>query len=193
LKTLCMKAVLGARGAAGASGIDDPTEVETVPCRHVTICSRWVRMPTTVYGRRGSRKTHLFLETLGESFLSASTAFLLRGNGLWTNVHSCLWNSHRTQRVAPSWITQRLFLLLHASQGRSRRERMLETGPLLEVGLVAAKDSLVGEGFCGLRGRAAAMGTGAGRGIAGCIASTVVISLSQGTNSAPGIDKGGYR
>jgi hypothetical protein len=53
---------------------------------------------------------------------------------------------------------------------------MLETGPLVEVGLPTTKFSLPGEGFCGLRGRAAAMGTGIGRGIAGCIATAVVIS-----------------
>jgi hypothetical protein len=61
---------------------------------------------------------------------------------------------------------------------------MLETGPLVEVGLPATKFSLAGESFCCLRGRAAAIGTGAGRGIAGCMASTVVISLSDGTSSA---------
>ena len=62
---------------------------------------------------------------------------------------------------------------------------MLETGPLDEVGLPATKLSFPGESFCCLRGRAAAIGTGVGRaGIAGCIASTVVISLSDGTSGA---------
>jgi hypothetical protein len=56
---------------------------------------------------------------------------------------------------------------------------MLETGPWVEVGLPTTKFSLPGEDFCGLRGRAAAMGTGIGRGIAGCIATAVVISLSD--------------
>lgn len=61
---------------------------------------------------------------------------------------------------------------------------MLETGPLLEVGLPATTFSLPGEGFWILRGRAAAMGTGVGRGsMAGCIATAVVISMS-GTNGA---------
>jgi hypothetical protein len=76
-------------------------------------------------------------------------------------------------------MTQRLFRRLQASHGRSLRERMLETGPWVEVGLPTTKFSLPGEGFCGLRGRAAAMGTGIGRGIAGCIATAVVISLSD--------------
>ena len=61
---------------------------------------------------------------------------------------------------------------------------MLETGPLVEVGLPAVTFSFPGESFCCLRGRAAAIGTGVVRGIAGCIASTVVISLSDGTSSA---------
>lgn len=53
---------------------------------------------------------------------------------------------------------------------------MLDTGPLLEVGLPTPRFSLPGDGFfCG-RGRAAAMGTGMGRGMAGCIATAVVIS-----------------
>jgi hypothetical protein len=126
----------------------------------------------------GKAKTYLFFVLLGESFLSPSTTFLLRGSGLWTKVHSCLWNSHKTHSAAPSCITQRLFLRLQASHGRSLRERMLETGPLVEVGLPTTRFSLPGEGFCCLRGRAAAIGTGIGRGIAGCIAMAVVISLS---------------
>ena len=115
---------------------------------------------------------------LGESFLSPSTTFLLRGSGLCTKVHSCLWNSHKTHNAAPSLMTQRLFLLLQASHGRSLRERMFDMGPLVEVGLPATEFSLPGDDFCGLRGRAAAMGTGIGRGIAGCIATAVVISIS---------------
>lgn len=67
---------------------------------------------------------------------------------------------------------------------------MLETGPLLEVGLLATKFSLPGAGFWILRGRAAAMGTGVGRGsMDGCIA-TVAISV-LGTKGGGG-DKGGY-
>jgi hypothetical protein len=120
---------------------------------------------------------------VGESFLSPSTTFLLRGSGLCTNVHSCLWNSHKTHSAAPSCITQRLFLLLHASHGRSLRERRLETEPLVEVGLLTTKFSLPGDDFCGLRGRAAAMGTGIGRGIAGCIATAVVISATGAGNA----------
>lgn len=62
---------------------------------------------------------------------------------------------------------------------------MLETDPLVEVGLPAVGVSFAGESFCCFRGRAAAIGTGAVRGIGpGCIASTVVISLSDGTRSA---------
>jgi hypothetical protein len=128
----------------------------------------------------GSVSTVLFFVAFGESFLSPSTTLRLRGRGLCTKVHSCLWNSHRTQRAAPSLITQRLFLLRQASQGRSLLERMLDTGPVVEVGLPAMRFSLPGEGLWILRGRAAAIGTGVGRGIAGCIAIAVVISISGG-------------
>jgi hypothetical protein len=134
-------------------------------------------------GGGSAASTDLFFVLLGESFLSPSTTFRLRGSGLWTKVHSCLWNSHKTHRAAPSCITQRLFLLLQASQGLSLRERMLETGPAVDVGLPTTKVSLPGDGFCCLRGRAAAMGTGIGRGIAGCIATAVVISESGADNA----------
>lgn len=125
----------------------------------------------------GSESTVLFLVVLGESFLSPSTTFLFLGSGLCTKVHSCLWNSHSTQRDAPSWITQRLFRRRQASQGLSLRERMLETGPLVEVGLPATKFSLPGEGFWILRGRAAAMGTGVGRCRAGCMAGMTAVVI----------------
>lgn len=70
---------------------------------------------------------------------------------------------------------------------------MLEIGPLVAVGLpTTSKFSLPGDDFCGLRGRAAAMGTGIGRGIAGCIATAVVIS-DPGAGNAHSRDKGGYR
>jgi hypothetical protein len=39
---------------------------------------------------------------------------------------------------------------------------------------------LAGEAFCCFLGRAAAMGMGFGRGIAGCIATAVVISVTLG-------------
>jgi hypothetical protein len=144
---------------------------------HDLTCPSEIQKHASTYSS-GKAKTYLFFVMLGESFLSPSTTFLLRGSGLWTKVHSCLWNSHKTHSAAPSCITQRLFLRLQASQGRSLRERMLETEPLVEVGLPTTKFSLSGEGFCCLRGRAAAMGTGIGRGIAGCIAMAVVISVS---------------
>ena len=139
----------------------------------------------------GKVVTYLFFVLLGESFLSPSTTFLFRGNGLCTKVHSCLWKSHKTHSAAPSCITQRLFLLLQASQGRSLRERMLETGALVKVGLPAIKFSLPGTGLEILRGRAAAMGTGVGR-MAGCIA-TAAMAGCIATDSGHNRDKGGYR
>ena len=123
------------------------------------------------------RATYLFFVLLGESFFPSSATLRLRGSGLCTKVHSCLWKSHSTQSEAPSFITQRLFLRRQASHGRSLRERMLARGaPVDERGLPWMAFSLPGEGFCCLRGRAAAMGTGVGRGMAGCIATAVVIS-----------------
>ena len=123
--------------------------------------------------------TYLFFPAFGESFLSASTTLRFRGSGLCTKVHSCLWNSHSTQSTAPSWITQRLFLRRQASQGRSRRVRMLATGPPVDdTGLAVDGFSVTGDLVCCFLGRAAAMGTGAGRGMAGCIATAVVISLA---------------
>lgn len=137
--------------------------------------------------------TYLFFPALGESFLSPSTTFRFRGSGLCTKVHSCLWNSHSTQSTAPSWITHRLFLRRQASQGRSLRVRMLATGPPADdTGLPATAFSLsvnllllllllllmlfwLWLWLCCLLGRAAAMGTGAGRGMAGCIATAVVM------------------
>ena len=125
---------------------------------------------------RGSIHAYLFFVAPGESFFSPSTTFLFRGNGLCTKVHSCLWNSHSTQSAAPSCITHRLFLRRQASQGRSLLVRMLATGPAVDdTGLPATWLSTTGEECCFL-GRAAAMGTGTGRGMAGCIARAVVIS-----------------
>lgn len=125
--------------------------------------------------------TYLFFWPLGESFFSPSTTFLFRGSGLCTKVHSCLWNSQSTQSTAPSWITQRLFLRRQASQGRSLLVRIFAADPTVDdTGLPTIWFSLPGEGLCCFLGRAAAMGTGVGRGMAGCIATAVVISLAVG-------------
>lgn len=62
---------------------------------------------------------------------------------------------------------------------------------LLEVGLPATGFSLPGEGFCCFRGRAAAIGIGVGRGIAGCIAMTVAMSVAGGHGWCTS-DKDGY-
>jgi len=73
-------------------------------------------------------------------------------------------------------MTQRLFLRRQASQGRSLRVRMLATGPTEETGLAWTRFSFPdGERFC--LGLAAAIGTGVGRGMAGWIATAVVISV----------------
>lgn len=125
--------------------------------------------------------------------MPSSTTLRFRGRGLWTKVHSCLWNSHKTHSTAPSCITQRLLRLRQASQGLSLRVRMFATVPtVVDTGLPVTKFSLPGEGFCCLRGRAAAMGTGVGRGMAGCIATAVVISTIwlTGVDVWQGRDKG---
>jgi hypothetical protein len=53
-----------------------------------------------------------------------SVSFLFLGWGLCTKVHSWRWNWQRTQLGWPSWMTHLLFLLLHASHGRSLRARV---------------------------------------------------------------------
>jgi hypothetical protein len=63
-------------------------------------------------------------------------------------------------------MTHRLLRLLHASQGRSLRLRMLVTVPVEETGLTWMRFSFPDGERLGL-GRAAAMGTGEGRGMAG--------------------------
>lgn len=123
-------------------------------------------------------QAHLFFWLLSASFFPSSTTFRFLGSGLWTKVHSCLWNSHKTHSTAPSCITQRLLRLRQASQGLSLLVRMLATGPTaVDTGLAETSFSFPSEGRCGclVRGRAAAMGTGFGRGMEGCMATAVVI------------------
>jgi hypothetical protein len=139
-------------------------------------------------------RTYLFFWFWGESFLPSSTTLRFLGRGLCTKVHSCLWNSQRTQRTAPSWITQRLLRLRQASQGLSLLVRMFATVPAVdETGLPWTRFSLPGEGFVCLRGRAAAMGTGVcrGMGMEGCIATAVVMAevLFKTTRFREGRDK----
>lgn len=66
---------------------------------------------------------------------SSTFNLLFLGCGLWTKVQSCLWKSHNVQLATPSPITHRLFLLRQASQGRSRRERVLVASATVAIAL----------------------------------------------------------
>ena len=159
-------------------GRTEPLGMQVAQCRPKQTSKKGV----ATGGKRGW--PYLFFWLLGESFFPSSATLRFRGSGLWTKVHSCLWNSHSTHSAAPSCTTQRLLRLRQASQGLSLRVRMLATwGTVEETGLPTTRFSLPGGGFCCLRGRAAAMGMGVCRGMdmEGCIATAVMMSSQPGS------------
>ena len=145
------------------------------------------RVPSRTRQRRGCPDFFAYLLFEVSSSLPSLFNLLLRGCGLCTNVHSCLWNSHKTQTSAPSCMTHLLFLLRQASQGRSLLVRVFEGSA--DPCTAAPGEAIAGAtlGFikvsrvdvCGLSCRdcAAAIGMGVAREIEVCVAMMVVILL----------------
>jgi hypothetical protein len=98
-----------------------------------------------------------------------------RGWAFSTNVQSCLWNSHKTQRRS-SCNTHLLFRRRHPSQGRSRRGR---EGAVCWICLRAGRESLFSIKRC-LGGDQAAMSREQGLGASGWTAITVAMVAVRG-------------
>lgn len=70
-------------------------------------------------GSAARKKIFVYLRFATDSSFPSVFNFLFLGCGLWTKVHSWVWNWHSTQLVWPSLITHLLFLRRHASHGLS--------------------------------------------------------------------------